>query len=246
MKSLSEYEIEVNSTIGEANSYEALADELNRLSNEGNPYAIYYLGRLYEFGNGVEQNNTTALSYYVTADKMGLPQAKYQLGLTCEFGRCGVTQSHEVALRIYKEAADLGHSDAQCQIGGLYEFGRGTEQSYALAAHYYNLASENGNDRAKFLLADCYMKGNGVSKNVTEALKLLHEAAKLGNGNARLILSVRYKYGDDLPVDYLKAYKYADLASNSATNESDKSAAMELRDEIYLMMSDEEKRLLLS
>lgn len=246
MKNFSEYELEVNAIFKEVQSYEALAEALLQLSNEGNPYAIYYLGTLYENGNGVEQNNTSALSHYMTADKMGLPQAKYQMGLTCEFGRCGVTQSYEVALNIYKEAADLGHSDAQCQIGGLYERGHGVEQNYETAARYYKLASEQDNERAKFLLADCYMNGIGVTKNVTEALSLFHQAANLGNGNSQLILAVRYKHGDELPLDYVKAYLYANMASNSAKNESDKISAMGLRDEIYVLMSDEEKKSVLN
>jgi len=245
MKSLSEYELEVNGAYEEIVSYEALAEKLLHQSNEGNPYATYYLGTLYENGTGVEQNNNTALSHYIVADKFGLPQAKYQMGLTCEFGRCGVGQSYEVASKIYKEAADLGHSDAQCQLGGLYERGYGVEQNYETAAHYYKLASDNGNARAKFLLADSYMNGLGITKSVTEALNLFHQAAELGHGGSQLILAVRYKHGDELPRDYVKAYGYADLASNNALNEYDKNAAIGLRDEIFALMSDTEKKAVL-
>ena len=102
MKSFGEYELEVKRMYETVVGYEALVEELLRLSNDGNPYATFYLGTLYENGTGVEQNNITALSHYVIADKMGLPQAKYQMGVTCEFGRCGVAQSYEVALKIYK------------------------------------------------------------------------------------------------------------------------------------------------
>ena len=246
MKTLSEYELEVNNLCKTAISYEGLAKDLLLLSNEGNLYATYTLGTFYENGNGVEQNYTTALSHYVLADQLGLPQAKYQMGVTCEFGRCGVTQSYEVALKIYKEAADLGHSDAQCQLGGLYEQGNGVEQNYEIAAHYFKLSSDNGNPRAKFLLADCYMKGLGVSISETEAIKLFQEAAELGNGSSQLVLAVKYKYGHDLPRDYVKAYTYADLASQNARNESDKIAAIELRDEIYSLMSDTDKKSVLT
>lgn len=245
MKSLSEYELEVNEVYKNAAGYEALAVELLYLSNEGNPYATFYLGTLYENGTGVEQNNNTALSHYVMADQLGLPQAKYQMGVTCEFGRCGVTQSYEVASKIYKEAADLGHSDAQCQLGGLYERGYGVEQNFETATHYYKLASENGNARAKFLLADCYLNGLGITKSVTEALKLFHHAAELGHGGSQLILAVRYKHGDELLCDYVKAYTYADSASHNALNDSDKNAAIGLRDEIYALMSDTEKKAVL-
>jgi len=245
MSNLSQYELEVSQAYNEANDYETLAEKLNKLMDNENSVAIYHLGTLYENGNGVEQDNHNALSHYILADKMGLPQAKYQMGITCEFGRCGVGQSYEVAAKIYKEASDLGHSGAQCQLGGLYERGYGVEQSHETAAHYYKLAAKNGNATATFLLADCYMNGIGVIKSVTEALNLHHQAAQLGNGNSQLILSVKYKHGDDLPVDYVKAYKYANLASSSASSDSDKEAAIGLRDEIFALMSDDEKKAIL-
>ena len=245
MKSLSEYELEVNSLYAEAISSETLAEKLLLLAGEGNPHAMLELGTLYEKGSGVEQNNNAAISQYVLAGEMGLLQAKYQLGVTWEFGRCGVAPSYELASKIYKEVADLGHSDAQCQLGGLYERGYGVEQNHETAALYYKLSSENGNTRATFLLADCYMNGLGVIKSVTEALNLFHKAANQGHGFSQLILAVRYKHGHELPTDYVKAYTYADLASHNATTESDRSSAIRLRDEIYGRMSDAEKNAVL-
>ena len=242
MQNFHDSELLVLDAVEESSDYHALVQKITQLSDEGNSYATYYLGTLYEDGVGVEQSNTTALSHYVLADQMGLPQAKYQMGVICEFGRCGVSQSYEVASKIYQEAADLGHSDAQLQLGGLYERGYGVEKNYVTAAHYYRLASDGDNARAKFLLSDFYIKGLGVTKSVTDALKLLHQAAKLGHGFSQLILALRYRYGEDLPIDYEKAYAYADLAVNSAVNDTDKTAAVDLRDQIFMLLSDQQKK----
>ena len=242
MENESEFEIQVTQAYGESVSYQALAERLTQLMSAGNPYAIYHLGTLYENGQGVEKNNTTALSHYVLADQMGLSQAKYKMGLICEFGQCGVGLSYEVAYDIYKEASDFGSSDAQCQLGGLYERGHGVEQDLQKAAYYYKLSSDNGNGRAKFLLADLYLKGIGVEKSLTEALELLHQAAALKNSQAQLWLAVHYKYGHDLPRDYIRAHTYASLASVNADNQADKNAAIEFRDQIFFLMSDDEKK----
>lgn len=246
MKTFKEFESEINIVFNEAMNHEALVEKLQFLLKDGNPYASLNLGFLYENGNGVEQNYTEALAHYVLADQMGLPEAKYQMGVTCEFGRCGVAQSYEIAAKIYAEAAGLGHSDAQCQLGGLYERGYGVEQSSEKAAHYYKLASESGNARATFLLADAFTKGIGVVQSTTEALNLYHQAAELGHGFSQLILATKYKYGDELPCDYVKAYTYADLASKSALNDTDKTAAIGLRDEIFSKMNDDEKKVIFS
>lgn len=245
MKTLSEYELEVYEAFENAENYSSLAEKLIGLSNDGNPSAMFSLGSLYEGGHGVEQNNTNALAYYVRADQMGLQQAKYQIGVIAEFGRCGVSQSYEVAAKVYEEASDLGHADAQIQLGGLYERGYGVEKNLDKAFRYYKSASDNDNARAKFLLADCYMNGIGTEKSVTEALSLHHQAAELGHDQSQLILALKYKHGDDVPCDHLRAYKYANMAYENTKNESDKAAALSLRDEIYQLMSDTDKKSVL-
>ena len=85
-----------------------------------------------------------------------------------------------------------------------------------------------------------------TQQSVTEALTLYHKAANAGHGFSQLILATKYQHGDDLPRDYVKAYKYANMAYKSAQNESDKEAALGLRDSIFAKMSDEEKRVYLS
>lgn len=169
MKTYEEFDAEVNQVYANAADYGAVIQKLIPLANDGNPIAAFNMGCLYESGEHIEQSNANALAYYVLADKLGLAEAKYQLGVTCEFGRCGVGQSHEVAAKIYQEAADLGHSNAQCQLGGLYERGKGVEKNPARAFHYYKLASDSGNVRATFLLADSYMKGLGTSQSAYSA-----------------------------------------------------------------------------
>jgi TPR repeat protein len=246
MKTYEEFDLDVRNVYANASNYEAVVQELSSLANDGNPIAAFNLGGLYEIGEHVEQSNANAIAYYVLADKLGLIEAKYQLGVTCEFGRCGVGQSHEVAAKIYQEAADLGHSNAQCQLGGLYGSGKGVEKNLERALHYYRLASDSGNARATFLLADSYMNGLGTSQSVTEALILYHKAANAGHGFSQLILATKYQHGDDLPRDYVNAYKYANMAYESAKNESDKKAALGLRDSIFARMSDDEKRVCFS
>jgi len=246
MKTFGEYQLEVDAIFAQCLTYEEAFARLGDLVSDNNPVAIFNLGLLYESGDGVAQNNTTALAHYITADQLGLLAAKYRLGVITEFGQCGVGQSFEVAAGIYQEAADLGHSEAQCQLGGLFERGLGVEKNDALAFRYYQLASDGGLLRAKFLVADCFLNGKGVAQSVTEALKLFHQAAEAGHGFSQLVLGNLYRHGHELPLNYVMAYHYANLACLSATNESDKSAAIGLRDEIYNLMSDEEKVQILS
>ena len=245
MTNISKHELEVNEAFNEATSYEALAEKLDRMSEEGNAYAILNLATFYEKGMGVEQNNSQALSRYLAADVMGLPEAKYQMGLISEFGRCNVAPSNEIAAKIYREAADLGHAEAQFRLGGLYYRGVGIGQDLVEAARYFKLAADNGVAQGKFFLAESYLNGQGVVESLTEALNLYHQAAQLGHGFSQLILANRYRHGDALPRDYVKAYSYANLAANSTQDESDKAAAIGLRDEIFALMSDDDKKAVL-
>lgn len=107
MKTYEEFDLDVCDVYANTSNYDAVVQKLASLANDGNPIAAFNMGCLYESGEHVEQSNTNALAYYVLADKLGSIEAKYQLGVTCEFGRCGVSQSYEVAAKIYQESAVL-------------------------------------------------------------------------------------------------------------------------------------------
>jgi len=71
-------------------------------------YAQYFLGRMYENGEGVEKNHATAAEWYRKAAEKGVGDAQYRLGKMYEDGD-GVPRDVEYAYGWYSVAAHLGN-----------------------------------------------------------------------------------------------------------------------------------------
>ena len=91
-------------------------------ANNGNSYAEFSLGFLYENGEGVEQNFTIAAEWYLKAAKKGNYLAEHNLGIMYENGD-GVEHNNSIAVEWYRKSAEKGYDEAQrwgmlCKWGG--------------------------------------------------------------------------------------------------------------------------------
>ena len=69
------------------------------------------LGRLYQMGLGVAQDDKKASQWYKKAAEQDLPIAQYVVGVLYENGQ-GVAQDNKKAFEWYSKAAEQGYSDA--------------------------------------------------------------------------------------------------------------------------------------
>ena len=113
------------------------------LAEQGNVYAQFNLGTMYDMGRGVTKDDKEAVRLYRLAAEQGLAVAQFNLGNAYTNGQ-GVLQDYKEALKWYRLAADQGDTDAQSNIGVMYGKGRGVLQDYVRAHMWYNLASAAG------------------------------------------------------------------------------------------------------
>ena len=118
------------------------------LAEQGNANAQRNLGLMYDNGDGVQENDKTAVKWYTLAAEQGLDQAQSNLGLMYENG-IGVQENHETAVKWYTLAAEQGLDQAQSNLGFMYYNGKGVTQDYETSAKWYALAAEQGNSKAK-------------------------------------------------------------------------------------------------
>ena len=121
------------------------------LSEKGDARSNAYIGLIYENGQGVDPNMTTALSWYRKAEQMKNGLANYRLGLCYEYGR-GVEIDLGKAAEYYKAAADQGEVDAMMRIAQCFQNGIGVARNEADALDYYRKASDRGNVYAQQIL----------------------------------------------------------------------------------------------
>lgn len=107
----------------------------------GSKDALYNLGELYYYGNGVEQDYQKSLEYYSNPSLSDYPEALFSLAVQYDLGE-GVDQSYAKSLELYQQAASLGHAPSTFNVGYMYEHGEYVEQDLREALNWYKKACD--------------------------------------------------------------------------------------------------------
>lgn len=178
--------------IDEFGEYDEGVEWLRRSAEQGNPFAMRFLGFVFEKKDKAESDDLyrkAAEGLYKIA-KQGEPRAQFELGGLYRDGLGVPKDSAEAdkwfkfAAKNYRAAAEQGDPDAQCTLGGLYQKGVGVEKDEAEAVKWFRTAAEQGFMKGKTLLGMALFEGKGVKKDEAEGVRWLREAAEQGDETA--------------------------------------------------------------
>ncbi len=155
--------------------YATAIREWRPLAEQGNAKAQFYLGVMYDKGQGVPQDYARAAKWYSKAAEQGLAQAQLYLGFM--YQRPGVPPDDAEAVKWYRKAAEQGVADAQYNLGVMYDNGQGVPQDDAEAVKWYRKAAEQGVADAQYNLGVMYGNGQGVPEDYAQAHMWLNLAA---------------------------------------------------------------------
>ena len=159
--------------------YQEAYPELKALSEEGNPVAAYYLGRMYREGLGTDVDTDKAVHYFEAADRGHYPDAAVALGQMVIKGE-GALQDANLGEQYLKKAAYAGNNDALYALGEMYETGEGVERNYTYAFGFFYMAALKGDQRAQLKTAQYYLNGRGIPQDYKEAVKWYTRSANQG------------------------------------------------------------------
>jgi TPR repeat protein len=185
--------------------------QLQAKSATGDAAAQSALGKAYQDGNGVPQNDATALKWFRKAADQGDAAAENNLGLMYRMGS-GVARDKEEAVRWYMKAAKQGNAKAMFNLGAAYYNGDGVAVDDVASDAWFLLAQEAGDpaadeavrraisekqvppDEAYVKLGRMYEAGDELPNNPVEALKWYRKAADSGDAEtsvkvAKLLLA---------------------------------------------------------
>ena len=111
-------------------------------AEQGFAEAQYNLGHMYRKGQGVPQNDNTAIKWYTLSAEQGEPVAQFNVGLMYQYGQ-GVPRNNKVAMKWLTLAAKQGHTFAQYNLGIIYTRGKGDLTNYERAYMWSNLSANN-------------------------------------------------------------------------------------------------------
>jgi uncharacterized protein len=208
--------------------------ELARRAESGDAQAQFQLGRAYEDGKGVAQDDARATELFRKSADQGNAQAQNSLGVMYALGR-GVQQDKEEAVRWYKKAAKQGLGEGIYNVAISYYNGEGVNADMVAAYAWMTLAQSKGDPQAaeaakrigdemknelavgKFQLALMYESGTDIPPNLAQAMELYRQVAAedpaFRYGAAQFKLCQIYGNGEGVAQDYAQARSWCKLAA---------------------------------
>ncbi len=252
------------------NNYETALELWLPLAKQGNFRAQFLIGSMYDFGQGVPENDSEAFKWYQLAAEQGESRALLFLGFMYDFGQ-GVPEDDREAFKWYQLAAEQGYAEAknniyvlakndfpealtvllndakkgvavaQYTLGSMYEIGEGVLKDGKEAVKWYLLAAEQNDYR--------HAKNNiyNLAKmNVPEALTVLLNDAEKDVAVAQFTLGSMYDIGQGVPKDGKEAVKWYLLAAEQndyrhAKNNIYNLANMNVPEALTVLLNDAEK-----
>jgi TPR repeat protein len=181
--------------------------QLRAKAEKGDAAAQTEIGRMYEFGSGVDKDKAQAVKWFRKAAEQGFAAAQNNMGDAYRYGR-GVETNFTEAVQWYRKAAEQGDAEGQYHLGIMYDFGRGLDKDKTEAAKWFRKAAELGHAMSQCFLAEDYDSGIGVQQDYAEAVKWYRKAAEQGEAAAQSGFAKCYFYGNGIPQDYKEAMKW--------------------------------------
>ena len=139
-----------------------------RASDNGDPEAMFELGKLYEKGIGTQQNVAKAVALYQKSADLGFADALNDLGFLYYQGASGVKRDPQKGVELFLKAADLRHPQAMYNVAALIDDGVVKGKTSEDAARYLYAALRSG---VKDVLAQLTERPNQFKPATRRALQ---------------------------------------------------------------------------
>lgn len=94
------------------------------LAEQGDAEAAYYVGRMYEKGEGVRKDEREVVRWYLKSADGGYAPAQYRVAVGYAYGLAGLPKDQDEAMKWLRRSAEGGHKKAQKILSRAYAEGR--------------------------------------------------------------------------------------------------------------------------
>lgn len=180
------------------------------------PYAQLLMGKAYQWGNGVEKDESKALEWFEKILKSDGPEKDCATGIMYDAG-FGTKENDKESIIYYKKAAEAGIPYAQYLLGVQYSWGYGVKKDTVQAKKWLSLGYENGLLEAACSLGNYYeyIYKTAFKKNKAEAFIWYEKAATSGYPIAQYNLGRMYYNGNGCVKDRDEAWRWFKLAHDN-------------------------------
>lgn len=169
---------------------------LDKLAEEGNPVAMYWLAERYR--HGIRIRNEDHLP-----EGCDLSYVEVRKGHWHTYIRPSDDKYDQLLL----QSANLGYPLAQYKLGKKYKYKcrreklERNDENYKRAYSMFKAAAERGYVPAIYELSVCYLYALGVDLNYEESIRLCKKAVEVGHSMAEYQLAWMYRSGLDVDND---------------------------------------------
>lgn len=182
---------------------------IKKEAEKGNTEAQFYVGKMYELGEGTQKNIKKAVYWYQKAVEKNNRKAENNLANLYAEGD-GVEKDLKKAFELYSRAANQGTASAQFNLAMMYRKGEATEKNYEESFNLFLKAANSGYKRAMHAVGIAYQFGKGVPVDRGEAAKWYEKAAEQNYLPSIQNLGALYMAdGDGLSEDWDKTYYWS-------------------------------------
>ena len=200
-------------TARERGDYTAAYRVFKDLAEEGNVEAQFHLGFMYDFGEGIPENDSEAVKWWHRAAGQGHRSSQVMLGIKYREG-AGVRQDFALAAELLRRAAVQGDGQAEMLLGYMHLYGEGMRQDNAAAVNWLGRAAARGQPGAQFSIGTMYYNGDGLPQDYASAAKWVGLSAGLGYAQAQTLFGFMHEHGEGVTQDFVKAHKWYNLAAS--------------------------------
>jgi len=155
----------------DAKRYEAAFPKLKAAAEKGHKKAQYRLGRCYDKGRGVAEDDKKAFFWYSKSAEQGYAKAQYEVGKCYKNGE-GVEKDKKKAFEYFTKAAKQENADAELALGKCYLKGKGVAADKAKAKTWLLRAVRNEKG-GKELLAELRKEAGEGDEDAKAILALI-------------------------------------------------------------------------
>ena len=199
---------------------------LEKAAVDGDPYALYVLGRAMEESMGpVGADLVRAANLYRQAAEKGHPLAALRYGLALA-DQTGIKRDVVAALRWLLHAQQSGVSEAALALADMAARTPASrdkamnEKALQSAITWLTVAAQAGVPSAQFKLANAYYAGAGVTRDLPQAQLWYGRAAQQGQTEAQNAFGIMLANGAGGAPDLVEGYKWLLLAERGGHPES--------------------------
>lgn len=151
--------------------YKEAIPKLRAAAEKGHKKAQYRLGKCYDKGYGVEEDDQLAFQWYKKSSDQGYHKGQYELGRCYRKGK-GVPKDNKKAFELFTLSAKQDNGEAQLALGECYMKGKGTTADAAKAKYWFNKAIRN-EKKGKEILADLRKSRDAGDEDAKKILEIV-------------------------------------------------------------------------